>query len=66
MQNKNNKLPVKIIHTLFGAVEYSGQFIGNILSYINESEIYNQFTQQLGINWLFDKIISVDIKNGII
>lgn len=61
MVNENNDIKTKLATGFFGFIEKSGRVTGTVLNYINESYLYQLFTEKFGINWIFNRIISVDI-----
>jgi uncharacterized protein (DUF697 family) len=62
MDTKGKKISHKLATGITGSIEKGGKLVGGILNYLNTSEIYNLLAERFGINWFFNRVVSVDIE----
>jgi uncharacterized protein (DUF697 family) len=56
------KITTHISSGIVNSIEKSGAFVGSVIKRLNASEMYNLLAERFGINWFFNRIVSVDIE----
>lgn len=61
MKEEVAALTKRIKQGIYGAIKTSGAFVGGAIEAVEDSKAYQLVTDKLGINWLFNRIVSVDL-----